>query len=59
MHRFYLSAEELQAGEIKSEEFNHLKNVLRMKEKDKFVAICNNCNNYFSSNFNDNGFFWC
>lgn len=47
MHRFYLCAEELQAGEIKSEEFNHLKNVLRMKEKDKFVAICNNCNNYF------------
>lgn len=47
MHRFFLLKEELDRLEIKSEEFNHLKNVLRMKEGDDFVAICNDEFNYF------------
>ena len=46
MKRFYIPKEDFDNCQITGDEFNHLKNVLRMKQGDEFVAICNDEYNY-------------
>ncbi len=46
MKRFYISKEDLLTGIIQGDEYNHLKNVLRMAIGDQFIAICNDEYNY-------------
>ncbi len=47
MRRFFVDKQQLQAGILDGDEFNHLKNVLRMKEGDNFIALCNDEYDYF------------
>ena len=42
MKRFFTTSEQLTNNFIDGEEFQHLKNVLRMQEGDRFIAFCNN-----------------
>ncbi len=39
MRRFFVSEEDLKSGIIQGDEFNHLKNVLRMREGEEIIAI--------------------
>jgi len=46
MKRFYLTEQEFNSGTIFGEEYNHIKNVLRMKEGDLFIAFINTEEDY-------------
>ena len=39
MKRFYLSEEQIASRTVDGEEYNHIKNVMRMKEGDSFIAV--------------------
>lgn len=46
MKRFYINTSQLEGKFIDNEEFLHMKNVLRMKEGDDFIAFCNSESDY-------------
>ena len=39
MKRFYLTNEQFTTNTIDGDEFNHMKNVMRMNSGDKFIAF--------------------
>lgn len=46
MKRFFVCQDNFGNGIIEGEEYNHMKNVMRMHEGDRFVAITNDDNDY-------------
>lgn len=46
MKRFYLTEQEFNSSIIEGEEYNHIKNVMRMTKGDSFIAFINNEKDY-------------
>lgn len=46
MKRFFITKEQFDSSTISGDEFNHIKNVMRLKECDKFIAFFGDENDY-------------
>ena len=57
MKRFFLTIDELNNKTITSDEFNHMKNVLRMNVGDEFIAFIDDEYNYLCKIENINNLF--